>query len=858
MKPMENSKQVKKELIEPSSQNKLQDVLEPVLIDLGSTDSDSDSDSDSSSSGEEDVSGIKRYRGSNGNQGFLLKKRKKLDGSGVVLPAGFLDPLPPKEVVRPPLPLIPSSAAAVVNGNGTVVAEVGKVKQFWKAGDYEGGAVVGDWEKSTGGMDHVRVHPRFLHSNATSHKWVLGAFAELLDNSLDEAVNGATCVNIDMIKSKKDESRMLLIEDNGGGMNPDKMRQCMSLGYSLKSKVANTIGQYGNGFKTSTMRLGADVIVFSRCFGKDGKRPTQSIGLLSYTFLRSTGKEDIVVPMLDYERDGLDWSKIIRSSAADWNTNVETIVQWSPFSSEVELFRQFNQMKDHGTRIIIYNLWEDDQGLLELDFDSEKHDIQIRGVNRDDKNIQMAQQYPNSRHFLTYRHSLRSYASILYLRIPPGFRIILRGKDVVHHNIVNDMMMTQEVTYRPHPGADGIPKDLNMVAVVTMGFVKDAKFHIDVQGFNVYHKNRLIKPFWRVWNASGSDGRGVIGVLEANFVEPAHDKQGFERTIVLSRLETKLVQIQKTYWSTNCHKIGYAARRNKKLLDDRETSPEYLPRMSSIHPRNNTLSSSKTPFSGSGKYSLHKSQKHGGKDAENFPKTVDKSYGSGNHMYSNGESGARIAAKSGKEWSYVEPTSPYMEDISADNLQNATPERRANGGSQKKLSSKKSFRSDGSTRVLPPTHLEHTEAEQISSSGGRVQINTPLQSKGDDVNGNGGSPSNYNSRILDQLKEENCELKDRLKEKEEEISGNMRELQSERDRCTSLEAKLQEATGRIEDMNKEQESLIDIFSEERERRDIEEENLRKKLKDASNTIQELLDKVRLLEKMNTSKGNLNH
>lgn len=34
-------------------------------------------------------------------------------------------------------------------------------------------------------------------------------------------------------------------------------------------------------------------------------------------------------------------------------------------------------------------------------------DIQIRGVNRDEKSIQMAQQYPNSRHFLTYRHSLR-------------------------------------------------------------------------------------------------------------------------------------------------------------------------------------------------------------------------------------------------------------------------------------------------------------------------------------------------------------------------------------------------------------------------------------------------------------------
>lgn len=84
-------------------------------------------------------------------------------------------------------------------------------------------------------------------------------------------------------------------------MNPEKMRHCMSLGYSAKSKLANTIGQCketlllparlyiflnalhqsrhllffcvdGNGFKTSTMRLGADVIVFSRCPGKDGNR----------------------------------------------------------------------------------------------------------------------------------------------------------------------------------------------------------------------------------------------------------------------------------------------------------------------------------------------------------------------------------------------------------------------------------------------------------------------------------------------------------------------------------------------------------------------------------------------------------
>lgn len=42
-------------------------------------------------------------------------------------------------------------------------------------------------------------------------------------------------------------------------------------------------------------------------------------------------------------------------------------------------------------------------------------DIQIRGVNRDEKNIQMAKQFPNSRHFLTYRHSLRVKSDFTFL-----------------------------------------------------------------------------------------------------------------------------------------------------------------------------------------------------------------------------------------------------------------------------------------------------------------------------------------------------------------------------------------------------------------------------------------------------------
>ncbi|XP_024385499.1 protein MICRORCHIDIA 7 isoform X1 [Physcomitrium patens] len=431
-------------------------------------------------------------------------------------------------------------------------------RQFWKAGDYEGVPTITTHQ--SGGIDHVRVHPKFLHSNATSHKWALGAIAEILDNSMDEVKNGATFVNVDMIRNPRDGSPMLYIEDNGGGMTPERMRECMSLGFSTKSKSGNTIGQYGNGFKTSTMRLGADVIVFSRSPADAGRRATQSIGVLSFTFLRSTGHDDIVVPMVDYElKDGMI-CPLIRSTAKDWAHNLRTIQQWSPYCTEHDLFTQFFGMTEKGTKVIIYNLWEDEHGRVELDFESDRHDIQVRSEDLDERKIAMAQRYTYSRHYLTYQHSLRSYASILYYRHPPGFRIILRGQDVPHHNLADDLMYTQELSYKPQGFESS--RDVKMVATVVMGFIKDAKEHVDVQGFSVYHKNRLIKPFWRVWNTAGSDGRGIVGVLEANFVEPAHDKQSFERTAVLSRLELRLLQMQKLYWANNCHLVGYV---NKKL-----------------------------------------------------------------------------------------------------------------------------------------------------------------------------------------------------------------------------------------------------------------------------------------------------
>ncbi|XP_062073829.1 protein MICRORCHIDIA 7-like isoform X2 [Humulus lupulus] len=64
-----------------------------------------------------------------------------------------------------------------MNGRG----QRGLMNQRWWRTD-------GGESNSWGGMDHIRVHPKFLHSNATCHKWALGAFAELIMHWMRSAV----------------------------------------------------------------------------------------------------------------------------------------------------------------------------------------------------------------------------------------------------------------------------------------------------------------------------------------------------------------------------------------------------------------------------------------------------------------------------------------------------------------------------------------------------------------------------------------------------------------------------------------------------------------------------------------------
>uniref|UniRef100_A0ACD5VXV0 Uncharacterized protein n=1 Tax=Avena sativa TaxID=4498 RepID=A0ACD5VXV0_AVESA len=413
-------------------------------------------------------------------------------------------------------------------------------RQFWKSGEYVVARCNPDAD-APGGRNRLRINPKFLHSNATSHKWAFGAIAELLDNAIDEVNNGATFVRVNKFTNPRDGSPSLLIQDDGGGMDPEALRCCMSFGFSEKQSDA-LIGQYGNGFKTSTMRLGADVIVFTQS-NKNWTR-TRSIGLLSYTFLMETGCDDVLVPTVDYQYDIAtgSYTQLLRHNQKLFSSNFAILSKWSPFASEAELLKQFDDIGEHGTKVIVFNLWFNDDGDMELDFNSDVKDILITGAEKKVKTNKpekiAMQNYVANR----LRYSLRAYASILYLRVPDNFRIILCGRDVEPHNVVNDLMYRECVLYKPQ-----IAGLTELSIITTIGFVKGAP-DTDVQGFNVYHKNRLITPFWKVASNSYGKGRGVVGILDASFIKPTHDKQDFEKSVLYQRLENRLKEMTYEYW----------------------------------------------------------------------------------------------------------------------------------------------------------------------------------------------------------------------------------------------------------------------------------------------------------------------
>ncbi|XP_037672971.1 ATPase MORC2 isoform X1 [Choloepus didactylus] len=254
-------------------------------------------------------------------------------------------------------------------------------------------------------LNRAQLTFEYLHTNSTTHEFLFGALAELVDNARD-----ADATRIDIYAERREDLRggfMLCFLDDGAGMDPSDAASVIQFGKSAKRTPESTqIGQYGNGLKSGSMRIGKDFILFTR------KEDTMTCLFLSRTFHEEEGIDEVIVPLPT-------WNTQTREPVTDnvekFAIETELIYKYSPFRNEEEVMTQFRRISgDSGTLVIIFNLKLMDNGEPELDIISNPRDIQMAETSPEGTKPE--------------RRSFRAYAAVLY--IDPRMRIFLHGHKV--------------------------------------------------------------------------------------------------------------------------------------------------------------------------------------------------------------------------------------------------------------------------------------------------------------------------------------------------------------------------------------------------------------------------------------------
>jgi hypothetical protein len=107
----------------------------------------------------------------------------------------------------------------------------------------------------------------------------------------------------------------------------------LSFGHCSKSE--GNIGKYGNGFKSGAMRVGKDALIFTK------DETSMSIGFLSQTFLASIKAEEIVLPLIS-------WNKSSSSLDSKFQDSLKTITTHSMFKTEAQLLLELAKIAQTG------------------------------------------------------------------------------------------------------------------------------------------------------------------------------------------------------------------------------------------------------------------------------------------------------------------------------------------------------------------------------------------------------------------------------------------------------------------------------------------------------------------------------
>jgi len=337
----------------------------------------------------------------------------------------------------------------------------------------------------------------------------------------------------------------IIVQDDGVGMDRRRLVGMLSFGFSDKEHKAGNVGRFGIGFKSGSMRLARDALILTK---RDGYA---HVAFLSQTFLDDAELDDILIPMFSWrmERDATTGGRVsyVASEPANtkkWDEHMSVILRYSFVPSEPQLMRELDKIRgSHGTRIVLFNLRDPP----ELDFTSYKDDIRLVGAIPDDERAVRGPIFQQSREGqqasidVQEDYSLRAYMEILYLK--PRCEFTLRGRPVVPRDPIAHLAREYYVfpEYKP--------RGLDAGITIHIGYAADETSK--KCGFHIYNKNRLIRMHQRFGSQLQANTmmKDMIGVIEADSLEPTHNKQAFkEADITYQKFKRHLVQCMQDYY----------------------------------------------------------------------------------------------------------------------------------------------------------------------------------------------------------------------------------------------------------------------------------------------------------------------
>ncbi|GMT13384.1 hypothetical protein PFISCL1PPCAC_4681, partial [Pristionchus fissidentatus] len=249
-------------------------------------------------------------------------------------------------------------------------------------------------------LEFLQITPEHIRANGTLHTSPFAGLAELIDNAVDSSAKNVS-INRETVTREvrnkhytKDDSGsrnankknskpnktapskeaetiretedIIYVLDDGSGMDRKETLNTILVGYSLKRGNVNTIGQFGNGLKSGSMRLGDTMLLITK------KANEFTILLISLKYLDDMHTLKCYVPCISLVLDEDDNFKMMCSlnySERKHNYALDVILNYSPFNTKQMLYAFVGKItSETGTMVAVSGLKRLENGRPEIKY----------------------------------------------------------------------------------------------------------------------------------------------------------------------------------------------------------------------------------------------------------------------------------------------------------------------------------------------------------------------------------------------------------------------------------------------------------------------------------------------------------